>query len=163
MANFLSKIYSAGASNLVEAVGKAADNMFTSDEERLELETGLAKAEMQHKRESAGQILDDIDSARVNNSRVQESAHSSWLAKNIGPMLAVLIIGMTFVMYFWVIGRGPQDLESSGMKEIIIYILGALTTVSTQVAAFYFGSSAGSKDKQHELSGIIAKNNKHKN
>ena len=42
------------------------------------------------------------------------------------------------------------------MKDILIYILGALTTVSTQVASFYFGSSQGSKDKQKSIDSITA-------
>jgi len=43
------------------------------------------------------------------------------------------------------------------MKNIIIYILGALTTISTQVVAYFFGSSRGSKEKQKIISDLTAR------
>ncbi|WP_028885739.1 hypothetical protein [Teredinibacter turnerae] len=163
MANFLANLFSAGASNLVEAVGDALDKNFTSDEERKSIELELRKASMQYELEIASLSLNekkaylaDTSSAREHQSRVQESEHASWLAKNVHPLLAVSIIGLTFLMYFWIIQGGAARLEADGMKDIIIYILGALTTVSTQVAAYFFGSSQGSKDKQKSLDNIAA-------
>ncbi|WP_075187656.1 hypothetical protein [Teredinibacter haidensis] len=161
MANFFTTLFSAGASNLVDAVGEAIDKTITSDEERKELENELAKASMHYDLETSKLGLEerkaelvDTASARENQSRIQESVNASWLSKNIHPILALGIIGLTFFMYFWIIYRGWGAIEGTGMKEIIIYILGALTTVSTQVAAFFFGSSQGSKDKQKALSDI---------
>jgi hypothetical protein len=43
------------------------------------------------------------------------------------------------------------------MKDIVIYILGALTTVSTQVASYFFGSSQGSRDTQVMLHTMASK------
>jgi hypothetical protein len=36
-------------------------------------------------------------------------------------------------------------------KDILIYVLGVLSAVSTQVASYYFGSSSGSKEKTDAL------------
>jgi nitrate reductase NapE component len=164
MANFFTQLFSAGASSLVDAVGDAIDKNFTSDEERQELENEMLKASMQYDIEmktlgieETKAYLADTDSARDNQSRVQESENSSWLAKNVHPILAVAIIGLTFFMYFWIIQTKGAVLKETGMKEIIIYILGALTTISTQVAAYFFGSSQGSKDKQKSLDNIANK------
>lgn len=158
MANFLTRIFSKTAGSLVEAVGDAIDKNFTTDEERKELDNELAKAAMHHEIEKATlgveetkAYLADVDSARVNQSRVQESQYSSALAKNVQPILAIGIIVLTFLMFFAIISGHVSLDEQKGMKEIIIYILGALTTISTQVVAFFFGSSQGSKDKQKSL------------
>lgn len=156
---WLSSIFSSGASSVVEAVGDAIDKTITSDEERLALENEMAKAKLNYELEdkkldiSEQQIyLKDTQSARDNQSRVQESAHSSWLAKNVHPILALGIVGLTFFLYYWIIMSGNK--VESGMKDIIIYILGALTTISTQVVAYFFGSSQGSKDKQKTLAAL---------
>lgn len=163
MANYLANLFGAGTSSVVEAVGDAIDKTFKSDEERMELETEIAKASWQYEVEMATLGLEekkeyyaDAASARVHHSRVQESEHASWFAKNVHPMLAVGIIGLTFFMYFWIINVDMNKIVDKGVKDIVIYILGALTTIATQVAAFYFGSSQGSKDKQKSLDSIAA-------
>lgn len=55
-------------------------------------------------------------------------------------------------MYYVIAFTNVQDKS----ENIIIYILGALTTVSTQVIAYYFGSSQGSKDKQRSIDGMMS-------
>ena len=163
MANFLANLFSTGASSLVEAVGEAIDKNFTSDEEQKELEVEMAKASMQYEVEMATIGLKekkayfaDTAGARKHQSRVQESEHASWIAKNVHSLMAIAIIGLTFFMYFWIINGDIEKIVKPGMKDIVIYILGALTTVSTQVASFYFGSSQGSKDKQKSIDSITA-------
>lgn len=165
MANFFTKLFSEGASNLVEAVGDAIDKNVTTDAERKELENEQLKAALLHDVEMAGLSLDDRKavlgdsaSAREHQSTIQTSEHASWLSKNVHPILGVGILGLTFSMYFWILRDNATILsQENGMKEIVIYILGALTTVSTQVAAFYFGSSQGSKDKNTVLQRIVDK------
>jgi uncharacterized membrane protein len=46
------------------------------------------------------------------------------------------------------------DAES---KDILIYVLGALTSAVTMVLGYYFGSSAGSKEKSAQLDEIMEK------
>lgn len=161
MANFLANLFSKGAGSVVEAVSDVIDKNIFSDEEKLELEAELKKAAMQYDVEMATlslnekkAYLEDTASARESQTRVQESEHASWLAKNVHPMLAVGIIGLTFIMYFWIVQGDMQKFAENDFKDIVIYILGALTTISTQVASYYFGSSQGSKDKQKAISGI---------
>jgi len=67
------------------------------------------------------------------------------------------IISLTFIMYFWILNGDMKKIAENGVKDIVIYILGSLTTISTQVAAFYFGSSQGSKDKQKSIESIASK------
>lgn len=160
MANFLTNLFSTGATSLVDAVGDALDKNITSDEERKELENELEKAKLTYDVEMKNLglekekvYLNDTASARENQSRVQESAEAGFLAKNVHPILALVIISLTFFLYYWLI-MGSTKNVSSDMKDIIIYILGALTTISTQVVAYFFGSSRGSKEKQQIISDL---------
>jgi hypothetical protein len=45
----------------------------------------------------------------------------------------------------------------SDAKDIIIYVLGALTSAVTMVLGYYFGSSQGSKEKSLQLDEILDK------
>jgi len=165
MANFLSDLFSSGATSLVTAVGDSLDKLVTSDEERKELDNEIAKATMQYDVQMATlgvqekQIeMQDRDSARINQSRVQESEHASWLAKNVQPVLAIAIIGLTFWMY-WSIAFGSDSVKfkDAALKDLVIYILGALTTIVTQVVAYFFGSSSGSAAKSKTLEAMSKK------
>lgn len=155
MANFFSKLLGDSAGSLVEAIGNAIDKTVTSDEERKALDNELERARLDYELEMARlgvdekrALLADVDSARVNQSRVQEAANASWLAKNVQPLLAVAIIGLTFFMYWQIIfGAGTLTDKDSAMRDVVIYVLGALTTVATQVVSYFFGSSQGSADK----------------
>lgn len=166
--SIITDLFSGGASSLVTAVGDAIDKNFTSDEERKELDNELAKSDMQYQvqmatlgLQEAEAYLADTASARDNQSRVQESEHASWLAKNVQPILAVCIIALTFFMYWYIVFSGdPKDsvlAQRPEMKDIIIYILGALTTIVTQVVSYFFGSSTGSADKSKTISALMKK------
>jgi len=166
--NFFTDLFSGGAASLVTAVGDAIDKNVTSDEERKELDNELAKSSMQFQVQMATlgvqetqAYLADTANARDNQSRVQESEHASWLAKNVQPMLAVAIIGLTFFMYWFIVFSGdPKDsvlAQRPEMKDIIIYILGALTTIVTQVVSYFFGSSSGSADKSKTITALMKK------
>jgi hypothetical protein len=40
-------------------------------------------------------------------------------------------------------------------ENILIFVLGSLFSIATQVVSYYFGSSQGSKDKTKELEGMM--------
>lgn len=166
--NFFTDLVGGGTASLVTAVGDAIDKNVTSDEEKKQLDNELAKSDMQYQVQMATlglqekeAYLADSASARDNQSRVQESEHASWIAKNVQPMLAVGIIGLTFFMYWYIVFSGdPKDsvlAQRPEMKDIIIYILGALTTIVTQVVSYFFGSSTGSADKSKTISNLMKK------
>ena len=86
---------------------------------------------------------DDRDSARKREIAVQDSTPRifAWIA--LGGFLGLLLL---------VILRGMPDDKS----EPLVYVgLTALGTILTQVAAYYFGSSSGSKDKTAAMSAAL--------
>jgi hypothetical protein len=165
MAKLLTDRLNSNADSLVDAVAAALGNAGSSDEERKAFDGELAKAALQYEVAMAGmgvqeRLADvaDLDSARKYQTQVQTDKDASWLARNVQPMLAVAIMGLTFIMFTFVIyGSTTQGFINSNSKDIVIYILGALTTVATQVVSYFFGSSTGSADKSKTIQQIMDK------
>jgi hypothetical protein len=62
-------------------------------------------------------------------------------------------VSLTFILFGVIIF---VDVDSDS-KDILIYVLGALTSAVTMVLGYYFGSSAGSKEKSQQLDEILEK------
>lgn len=149
--SFISNLFSGGVGQVVDSIGKVIDNVVTTKEEKQQLDNEIRKAEMQYNLESRKidleekqAVLKDVDSARTMASNVQTSANATNLSKNVAAYLALGTVFLTFVLFFvWAFAEVTQS-----QKEIVLYILGVLSAIDTQIFSFYFGSSQGSKDKQ---------------
>ena len=149
--SFISNLFSGGVGQVVDSIGKVIDNVITTKEEKQQLDNEIRKAEMQYNLESRKidleekqAVLKAVDSARTMASNVQTSANATNLSKNVAAYLALGTVFLTFVLFFvWAFAEVTQS-----QKEIVLYILGVLSAIDTQIFSFYFGSSQGSKDKQ---------------
>jgi hypothetical protein len=88
----------------------------------------------------------DRDSARKREMEVVKSdAH--FITKNITSLLALGTLAgammMTALVFF-------VDFPDS-QENIIIFVLGFLSSAATQVLSYYFGSSSGSKEKDAKI------------
>ena len=93
--------------------------------------------------------LKDTDSARDREIQIATSDKAPLLNKVITPILALSLLLITFGLFAVVMfDHSPVD---STRKDILIYILGVLSAISTQIVSYYFGSSQGSKDKSEAL------------
>ena len=159
---FLQDLFSGGASTLVDSVGRVLDNVVTTKEEKMSLDNEIRKSEMQFQldmqklsNEEQQMIIGDLNSARQREVQVQTSEYATQLAKNVSPYLALGTTLITMILFFILIfrpGEVPQD-----SKEIILYILGVLSAILTQIYSYYFGSSAGSAAKSHTIANIMEK------
>ena len=105
---------------------------------------GLAELEMR---------LKDTNDARVRETQIVTSDKAPLLNKLITPILALGLLGITFTLFGIVLFQAsPID---PSRKDILIYILGVLSAVATQVVSYYFGSSQSSKDKTEALKEAI--------
>ena len=95
----------------------------------------------------------EMESARNREVQIATSSAAPMLNKIVTPVLALGTVGLTFIL-FGVIIFVDVDAES---KDILIYVLGALTSAVTMVLGYYFGSSAGSKEKSAQLDEILDK------
>jgi hypothetical protein len=93
--------------------------------------------------------LKDTDSAREREVAIATSDKAPLLNKVVTPVLALSILLLTFIL-FGVVMFDNTPVESS-RKDILIYILGVLSAISTQIVSYYFGSSQGSKEKSEQL------------
>lgn len=92
----------------------------------------------------------DRDSARKREMEIAKSdAH--FITKNITALLAIGTLSgammMTALVFF-------VDFPDS-QENIIIFVLGFLSSAATQVLSYYFGSSQGSKDKDQQMKGLV--------
>lgn len=93
----------------------------------------------------------DKNSARQREMAVSTSEHSPWLNKIITSVLALGITGLTFCLFAVILFLEVTPAN----KDILIFLLGNLTTLVGLVCSYYFGSSVGSKDKTAEIKDLI--------
>jgi hypothetical protein len=93
--------------------------------------------------------LKDTDSAREREVQISTSDKAPLLNKIVTPVLALSILLLTFVL-FGVVMFDDTPVEAS-RKDILIYILGVLSAIASQIVSYYFGSSQSSKDKTDAL------------
>jgi hypothetical protein len=97
--------------------------------------------------------LKDTDSAREREVQISTSDKAPLLNKIVTPVLALSILMLTFVL-FGVVMFDDSPVEAS-RKDILIYILGVLSAIASQIVSYYFGSSQSSKDKTDALKEAI--------
>ena len=98
-------------------------------------------------------LLKDTNDARQREVQIANSDKAPLLNKIVTPVLALSILLLTFVL-FGVVMFDNAPVEAS-RKDILIYVLGVLSAIASQIVSYYFGSSAGSKEKTDALKEAI--------
>ena len=157
MPNFLNKIFSGGAGQVVESVANVVDKFVQTKEEKDAANLELQKVLNSHleimEQEVTKQLevyQKEMDSARNREIQIATAEKAPLLNKIITPILALSVIALTFIL-FYILMFKPVGAE----KDIIIYVLGVLSAVCTQVVSYYFGSSQGSAQKQTQIDKLI--------
>jgi len=97
--------------------------------------------------------LKDTNDARQREVEIANSDKAPLLNKIVTPVLALSILTLTFVLFGVVMfDNAPVD---ATRKDILIYVLGVLSAIASQIVSYYFGSSAGSKEKTEALKGAM--------
>jgi ABC-type siderophore export system fused ATPase/permease subunit len=157
MPNFLNKIFSGGAGQVVESVANVVDKFVQTKEEKEAANLELQKVLNSHlevmEQEATKQLevyQKEMDSARNREIQIATAEKAPLINKIVTPILALSVIVLTFVL-FYILMFKPVGAE----KDIIIYVLGVLSAVCTQVISYYFGSSQGSAQKQTQIDKLI--------
>ena len=127
----LNKIFSGGASKLVESVGGVLDNVITTDEEKLEAKRKLKEVILSHEAEMEKNITDRW-SADMNSD--------SWLSKNVRPLTLIFLVVSTVLMIFIDAGAINFTVEEKWtdlLQLVLITVIGA-----------YFGGRSFEKTKK---------------
>ena len=94
-------------------------------------------------------LLKDTNDARQREVQIANSDKAPLLNKIVTPVLALSILLLTFALFGVVMfNNTPVD---ATRKDILIYILGVLSAIASQIVSYYFGSSQSSKDKTDAL------------
>jgi hypothetical protein len=93
----------------------------------------------------------EMDSARDREVKIATSEFAPLLNKIVTPILALGTVALTFILYAIIIFVDVNEQS----KDIMIYVLGALTSAVTMVLGYYFGSSAGSKEKDQKIKDLM--------
>ena len=96
----------------------------------------------------------EMESARNREIQIATSEFAPMLNKIVTPVLALGTVALTFILYGIIIFTDVDEQS----KDILIYVLGALTSAVTMVLGYYFGSSAGSKEKSSQIDDLLNKN-----
>lgn len=120
--------------------GKLLDKFFPDPEAKAKAQQELLRMAQAGELQEFALIVQDRDSARK-----REMA----LGGRMNGVLAVFIL----LGFFAVVGMMFFDVIPEPNKEVLYMLLGALGTMATQVVAYYFGSSAGSKQKTMSMMG----------
>ena len=111
----------------------------------------IQQADNRLEKEIAEMYLRDTGDARDREVKIATSAEAPYLNKIIVPCLAIGILTLSFVL-FGIVLFVEVDAQQ---KDILIYVLGVLSAICTQVVAYYFGSSQGSTAKDQTLKRIL--------
>jgi uncharacterized protein YebE (UPF0316 family) len=123
----------------VEGVTKALESNPDLTIKLRELELEYAKLDAQ-----------DRDSARNREIEIAKS-DVHFITKNITSLLALSTLAGALVMTSLIFFVDFPDSQ----ENIIIFVLGSLFGIATQVISYYFGSSQGSKEKTEEIKGMM--------
>lgn len=157
MPNIFQKIFSGGAGEIVDKVAGAVDRFVQTKEEKdavnLEIRKVVSEELKAMEAEHTKQLevyQKEMDSARNREIQVATSEKAPLINKIVTPIIAMGVILLTFILFYVLMFK-----EVGNEKDIIIYVLGVLSAVCTQVISYYFGSSQGSAQKQKQLDKLI--------
>ena len=127
----LNKLFSGGASKLVESVGGVLDNVITTKDEKLEAKRKLKELILSHEAEMEKNITDRW-TADMNSD--------SWLSKNVRPLVLIFLIVCTMLLIFIDAGALTFTVEEKWtdlLQLVLITVIGA-----------YFGGRSLEKTKK---------------
>ncbi len=129
--SILGKIFSGGASELVNSVGGVLDELITSKDEKLEAKRKLKELILSHEAQMEKNITDRW-SADMNSD--------SWLSKNVRPLVLIFLIVCTMLLIFIDAGAVKFTVEEKWtdlLQLVLITVIGA-----------YFGGRSLEKTKK---------------
>lgn len=140
--NWLKTLFSSGTAKVVDSLGGALDELFTSDDERL-----AAKGRIENTKLEIKKIMADFEreqlkhverlETELSNRHKEDMRSDSWLSKNIRPMtLVFLTLAMVILAYMTTFDETLTERQLDILKNWSDVMMPLLM----MVYAFYFGS-----------------------
>jgi len=119
MPNFITKLFSSGATKLVEGIGGVLDELITSKDEKLAAELKIKELIAKH----------EVEMEREISSRWSaDMASDSWLAKNVRPLVLIFLVVSTVLLVFIDAGVIAFEVKASWvdlLQLVLITVIGA--------------------------------------
>tara|TARA_R110001599_G_scaffold99740_1_gene255589 strand:- start:33 stop:443 length:411 start_codon:yes stop_codon:yes gene_type:complete len=119
MPNFITKLFSSGATKLVEGIGGVLDELITSKDEKLAAELKIKELVAKHEAEMEKEI----------SSRwAADMTSDSWLSKNVRPMVLIFLVVSTVLLVFIDAGVIAFEVKASWvdlLQLVLITVIGA--------------------------------------
>lgn len=119
MPSLLTKIFSGGATKLVESIGGVLDDLITSKDEKLAAELKIKELIAKHEVEMENEI-----STRWKADMTSDS----WLSKNVRPLVLIFLVVSTVLLVFIDAGVIAFDVKASWvdlLQLVLITVIGA--------------------------------------
>ena len=139
----------------LEFAGKVVDRIWPDATEAQKADASRIIAELAHDENIFTKEVEDRKSARDREAQISTSADAPLLNKIVLPVLAIGVMVLSFVLFYIV--AFDSDIVTTRNKDVIIYILGVLSAIDTQIIQYYFGSSSGSTQTRSFLENMIKK------
>lgn len=156
--NVIKNLIGGKAADIVDSVGNVVDRFVQTKEEKEAAQLEMTKIINTHlelmEQEATKQMeqqIKEMDSARNRELQIAVSDKAPLISKIITPILALTITALTFILFYMIMFKGVKGVE----KDILVFVLGALTGYVGMVLSYYFGSSLGSHQKQERLDKLI--------
>lgn len=152
----LTNLFSGGASKLIDSAKGIISEFHLSPEDKLKAEKEITALLNQHAQAMEQEVTKQMDiqakendSARAREIAIATSDKAPLLNKIITPILALIIVCSTLIIWALILFRNYEPKSSESM------IIGALTTLSAGVISYYFGSSLSSHNKDKKINDMI--------
>ena len=128
--SILTKIFSGGATKLVEGIGGVLDKLTTTKEEKLEAELKIKELISSYETEMEKNITD----------RWVSDNNGSWLSKNVRPIVLLTLVVCTILMIFIDAGTINFNVEAKWTDLLQLVLI-------TVITAYFGGRSFEKRNK----------------
>jgi hypothetical protein len=104
--------------------------------------------------EHESELIADVASARDRETKINESANSSWLAKNTASLIALFVLGLAGTVFALAITK-----VISVRDNLTLMVITSLSNAVMIVLGYYFGSSKSSHEKDQAMADLIKQSN----
>jgi len=152
----LTNLFGGKASDIIGSVGKVIDNLTQSKEEKEAAKIELQKVISEHLHNMEIELTKQMEiqakeneSARAREIAIATNDKAPLLNKVVTPILALFVVGSTFLIWALILFRNYEPKASESM------IIGSLTTLAAAVLSYYFGSSLSSHNKDKKINEMM--------
>ena len=139
----------------LDFAGKVVDRIWPDATEKQKADASRIIAELAHDENIFTKEVEDRRSARDREAQIATSESAPLLNKIVLPILAIGTLVLSFLLFYII--AFDNDVVNTRNKDVIIYILGVLSAIDTQIVQYYFGSSSGSTQTRSFLENMVKK------